>query len=90
MYSFRKVKKILLFKKTVFCSDVIWSVQLKYILKFAYSLPETQPFVDELFEAILNKSYMPQTELPSSVAKMEKDEQKKDEVTFGYDGQMSS
>uniref|UniRef100_A0A674NFR5 RNA binding motif protein 26 n=1 Tax=Takifugu rubripes TaxID=31033 RepID=A0A674NFR5_TAKRU len=40
---------------------------------------ETQPFVDGLFEAILNKSYMPQTELPSSVAKMEKDEQKKDE-----------
>lgn len=54
----------------------------KVHLQFANSLPETQPFVDELFEAILNKTYMPQTELPSSVAKMEKDEQKKDEVTF--------
>lgn len=44
--------------------------------------PETQPFVDKLFEAILNKSYLPQSEQPSSVAKIEKDEQKKDEVIF--------
>uniref|UniRef100_H3CVQ6 RNA binding motif protein 26 n=1 Tax=Tetraodon nigroviridis TaxID=99883 RepID=H3CVQ6_TETNG len=40
---------------------------------------ETQQFVDRLFEAILNKSYLPQSEQPSSVAKTEKDEQKKDE-----------
>lgn len=53
------------------------------------TLAETQPFVDELFEAILNKSYLPQSELPSSVAKIEKDEQKKDEVMFFSNFQIS-
>uniref|UniRef100_A0A3Q3XDI6 Uncharacterized protein n=1 Tax=Mola mola TaxID=94237 RepID=A0A3Q3XDI6_MOLML len=40
---------------------------------------ETQPFVDKLFEAIANKSFLSQTEQPSSVVKVEKDEQKKEE-----------
>uniref|UniRef100_A0A3Q1IUJ6 Uncharacterized protein n=1 Tax=Anabas testudineus TaxID=64144 RepID=A0A3Q1IUJ6_ANATE len=40
---------------------------------------ETQPFVDKLFEAINNKSYLPQSELSSSLGKVEKDEQKKEE-----------
>lgn len=53
-----------------------------------YPIPETQPFVDKLFEAILNKSYLPQSEQPSSVAKTEKDEQKKDEVMFLSDFQI--
>lgn len=47
---------------------------------FYYPLVETQPFVDKLFEAINNKSYLPQPEQPSSLVKVEKDEQKKDEV----------
>lgn len=47
-----------------------------------YLLSETQPFVDKLFEAINNKSYLPQPEQPSSVVKVEKDEQKKEEVMF--------
>uniref|UniRef100_A0AAX7T5Y1 RNA binding motif protein 26 n=1 Tax=Astatotilapia calliptera TaxID=8154 RepID=A0AAX7T5Y1_ASTCA len=41
---------------------------------------ETQPFVDKLFEAVNNKSYLPQLEQPPSVIKVEKEEQKKDEV----------
>uniref|UniRef100_A0A3Q0QN51 RNA binding motif protein 26 n=1 Tax=Amphilophus citrinellus TaxID=61819 RepID=A0A3Q0QN51_AMPCI len=43
---------------------------------------ETQPFVDKLFEAVNNKSYLPQTEQPLSAVKVEKEEQKKDEVIF--------
>lgn len=43
-------------------------------------LSETQPFVDKLFEAIGNKSYLPLPEQPQ--IKIEKEEQKKDEVTF--------
>lgn len=43
-------------------------------------LSETQPFVDKLFEAIDNKNYLPQPEPPSTLIKVEKDEQKKDEV----------
>ncbi|XP_037546109.1 RNA-binding protein 26 [Nematolebias whitei] len=39
---------------------------------------DTQPFVDRLFEAINNKSYLPQPEQP--VVKAEKEEQKNDEV----------
>lgn len=45
-------------------------------------LPETQQFVDNLFEAINNKSYLPQPEQPPCAIKVEKDEQKKDEVIF--------
>ncbi|KAF3832807.1 hypothetical protein F7725_026472 [Dissostichus mawsoni] len=41
---------------------------------------ETQPFVDKLFEAIDNKNYLPQPEQPSTLIKVEKDEQKKDET----------
>ncbi|XP_063329970.1 RNA-binding protein 26 isoform X2 [Pelmatolapia mariae] len=41
---------------------------------------ETQPFVDKLFEAVNNKSYLPQLEQPPSVIKVEKEEQKKDEA----------
>ncbi|XP_063738098.1 RNA-binding protein 26 isoform X2 [Eleginops maclovinus] len=41
---------------------------------------ETQQFVDKLFEAIDNKNYLPQPEQPSSLIKVEKDEQKKDET----------
>ncbi|XP_041842836.1 RNA-binding protein 26 isoform X2 [Melanotaenia boesemani] len=41
---------------------------------------ETQLFVDKLFEAINNKSYLPQPEQPAPVVKVEKDEQKKDET----------
>ncbi|XP_029354260.1 RNA-binding protein 26 isoform X5 [Echeneis naucrates] len=41
---------------------------------------ETQPFVDKLFEAINNKSYLPQPEQPSAPGKVEKEEQKKDET----------
>ncbi|XP_030581965.1 RNA-binding protein 26 isoform X1 [Archocentrus centrarchus] len=41
---------------------------------------ETQPFVDKLFEAVNNKSYLPQTEQPLSAVKVEKEEQKKDEA----------
>ncbi|XP_010794023.1 RNA-binding protein 26-like [Notothenia coriiceps] len=41
---------------------------------------ETQPFVDKLFEAIDNKNYLPQPEPPSTLIKVEKDEQKKDET----------
>lgn len=43
-------------------------------------LSETQLFVDKLFEAINNKSYLPQPEQPSSSVKVEKDEPKKEEV----------
>ncbi|XP_007560153.1 RNA-binding protein 26 [Poecilia formosa] len=39
---------------------------------------ETQPFVDKLFEAISNKSYLPLPEQPQ--VKVEKEEQKKDEI----------
>ncbi|XP_061597266.1 RNA-binding protein 26 isoform X2 [Cololabis saira] len=41
---------------------------------------ETQPFVDKLFEAIDNKSFLPQPEQPSSLVKVEKEELKKDET----------
>uniref|UniRef100_A0A667XYD6 RNA binding motif protein 26 n=1 Tax=Myripristis murdjan TaxID=586833 RepID=A0A667XYD6_9TELE len=47
---------------------------------------ETQTFVDKLFEAVNNKSYLPQPDQASSVVKveihqkLEKDEQKKDET----------
>ncbi|KAM6943433.1 RNA-binding protein 26 [Xenentodon cancila] len=41
---------------------------------------DTQPFVDKLFEAINNKSYLPQAEQPSSLVKIEKEELKKDET----------
>lgn len=44
--------------------------------------------MDKLFEAILNKSYLPQSEQPSTVAKTEKDEQKKEEVMFLPDFQI--
>lgn len=40
---------------------------------------ETQLFVDKLFEAINNKSYLPQPEQPSASVKVEKDEPKKEE-----------
>ncbi|XP_076011433.1 RNA-binding protein 26 isoform X2 [Genypterus blacodes] len=40
---------------------------------------ETQPFVDKMFEAVNNKSYLPQPEQAPSAVKVEKDEQKKDE-----------
>lgn len=43
-------------------------------------ISETQPFVDKLFEAINNKNYLPQPVVPSTLIKVEKDEQKKDEV----------
>lgn len=43
-------------------------------------LPETQPFVDKLFEAINNKNYLPQPDQPPSLIKVEKDEPKKEEV----------
>lgn len=38
--------------------------------------------MDKLFEAINNKSYLPQSEQSSSSVKAEKDEQKKDEVSL--------
>ncbi|XP_034436674.1 RNA-binding protein 26 isoform X1 [Hippoglossus hippoglossus] len=41
---------------------------------------ETQLFVDKLFEAVNNKSYLPPPEHPSSLGKVEKDEQKKDDI----------
>uniref|UniRef100_A0A3Q3DQF6 RNA binding motif protein 26 n=1 Tax=Hippocampus comes TaxID=109280 RepID=A0A3Q3DQF6_HIPCM len=41
---------------------------------------ETQQFVDKLFEAIDNKSYLPQMEPQPAFVKVEKDEQKKDEA----------
>ncbi|KAM9408799.1 RNA-binding protein 26 [Pholidichthys leucotaenia] len=41
---------------------------------------ETQPFVDKLFEAINNKSYLPQPEQPTFVIKVEKEEPKTDEA----------
>lgn len=53
-------------------------------------LPETQTFVDRLFEAVNSKSYLPhqQDHQPASAAKTEvhltrtnKDDQRKDEVT---------
>lgn len=50
--------------------------------------PETQPFVDKLFEAINNKTYLLQPELPFSLVKVEKDEQKKDEVIISYKNQI--
>nr|XP_057945631.1 RNA-binding protein 26 isoform X2 [Doryrhamphus excisus] len=42
---------------------------------------ETQQFVDKLFEAVNNKSYLPQTEQLPTLVKVEKDEQKNDETT---------
>ena len=47
-----------------------------------YFLSETQQFVDKLFEAVNNKSYLPPPEQPPSLGKAEKEEQKKDEVIF--------
>ncbi|XP_051918594.1 RNA-binding protein 26 isoform X2 [Hippocampus zosterae] len=41
---------------------------------------ETQQFVDKLFEAIDNKSYLPPMEPQPAFVKVEKDEQKKDEA----------
>ncbi|XP_061618631.1 RNA-binding protein 26 isoform X2 [Phyllopteryx taeniolatus] len=41
---------------------------------------ETQQFVDKLFEAIDNKSYLPQTEPRPTLVKVEKDDPKKDEA----------
>ncbi|XP_034535546.1 RNA-binding protein 26 isoform X2 [Notolabrus celidotus] len=41
---------------------------------------ETQQFVDKLFEAIGNKSYLPQPEQPTPLIKVEKEEPKKDET----------
>ncbi|XP_054626022.1 RNA-binding protein 26 isoform X2 [Dunckerocampus dactyliophorus] len=41
---------------------------------------ETQQFVDKLFEAVNNKSYLPQTEQLPTAVKVEKDEQKNDET----------
>lgn len=40
---------------------------------------DTQQFVDTLFEAITNKSYLPQNEQPAPVLKAEKDDPKKEE-----------
>ncbi|XP_069553914.1 RNA-binding protein 26 [Brachyistius frenatus] len=42
---------------------------------------ETQLFVDKLFEAINNKSYLPQPEQPSALVKVEKEEQQKKDET---------
>lgn len=36
--------------------------------------------MDKMFEAVSNKSYLPQPEQETSVVKVERDEQKKDEV----------
>lgn len=55
---------------------------LKYYSITFFFFPETQPFVDKLFEAVNNKSYLPQLEQPPSGIKVEKEEQKKDEVIF--------
>ncbi|XP_077395307.1 RNA-binding protein 26-like [Festucalex cinctus] len=41
---------------------------------------ETQQFVDKLFDAIDSKSYLPQTEPPPTLVKVEKDEPKKEEA----------
>uniref|UniRef100_UPI0037E87AE6 RNA-binding protein 26 isoform X2 n=1 Tax=Semicossyphus pulcher TaxID=241346 RepID=UPI0037E87AE6 len=41
---------------------------------------ETQQFVDRLFEAVNNKSYLPQPEQATSLVKVEKEEPKKDET----------
>ncbi|XP_074522908.1 RNA-binding protein 26 isoform X2 [Halichoeres trimaculatus] len=41
---------------------------------------DTQPFVDKLFEAVNNKSYLPQSEQPTPLIKVEKEEPKKDET----------
>lgn len=41
---------------------------------------ETQPFVDKLFEAVNNRSYLPQQEQPPPLVKVVKEEPKKDEV----------
>lgn len=43
---------------------------------------DTQQFVDTLFEAITNKSYLPQNEQPAPVLKAEKDDPKKEEVSI--------
>lgn len=42
---------------------------------------ETQQFVDKLFEAINSKCYLPPSEQPPPVVKLEKDEPKKEEPT---------
>ncbi|XP_060891630.1 RNA-binding protein 26 isoform X1 [Labrus mixtus] len=42
---------------------------------------ETQLFVDKLFEAVNNKSYLPLPEQQNSVVKVEKEEPKKDEAS---------
>lgn len=55
-------------------------LRFKILLRDLFS--ETQPFVDKLFEAVNNKSYLPQLEQPLSAVKVEKEEQKKDEVLF--------
>uniref|UniRef100_A0A3B3DLC9 RNA binding motif protein 26 n=1 Tax=Oryzias melastigma TaxID=30732 RepID=A0A3B3DLC9_ORYME len=41
---------------------------------------ETQPFVDKLFEAVNNRSYLPQQEQPPPLVKVVKEEPKKDEI----------
>lgn len=61
------------------CSCV---VKDQYVL-FPFNL-ETQPFVDKLFEAVNNRSYLPQQEQPPPppppLVKVVKEEPKKDEV----------
>lgn len=58
------------------------------MIQIHFVLIETQIFVDKLFEAVNTKSYLPQFEQSSTVVKteayqrQEKDEQKKEEVTF--------
>lgn len=46
---------------------------------------ETQQFVDRLFEAVNNKSYLPPTEQASNLSKVEKDDQKKEEANRDED-----
>ncbi|RVE74366.1 hypothetical protein OJAV_G00021410 [Oryzias javanicus] len=41
---------------------------------------ETQPFVDKLFEAVNNRSYLPQQEQPPLLVKVVKEEPKKEEI----------
>lgn len=59
----------------MYLSNVVFLLNLHHHL-----LSETQLFVDKLFEAINNKSYLPQPEQPSASVKVEKDEPKKEEV----------
>lgn len=53
---------------------------------FYFDCAETQIFVDKLFEAVNTKSYLPQPEQPTPTnrtdnhTRVEKDEQKKEEV----------